>query len=288
MTDENATFEQLITAAATQLAALSDSPRLDAELLLACAIDRPRSHLRAWPESRPDPAQNAQFEKLLARRLAGEPMAHIFGVREFWSLDLKVTADTLIPRPDTEILVETALEKIPRSGACRVLDLGTGTGAIALAVKQERPLAEVHASDASDAALAVARENAARHALDIRFHHGDWWTPFTGAAFDVVVSNPPYIAENDAHLERGDVRFEPRTALAAGKDGLDDIRRIVSGARTHLAPGGWLLLEHGHDQAQAVADLLRAAGFRETACRRDLAGNDRVSLARKPADGDAA
>ncbi|HEX7046758.1 MAG TPA: peptide chain release factor N(5)-glutamine methyltransferase [Gammaproteobacteria bacterium] len=275
------TFNELLADATSQLAAISDSARLDAELLLARAIDRPRSHLRAWPENRPDAEQAAQFEALLSRRIAGEPMAYILGEREFWSLRLAVSPDTLIPRPDTEILVETALEKIPRDSPCRVLDLGTGTGAIALALKQERPLAELHASDASTAALAIARGNAEAHKLDIHFHAGDWWAPFSDQTFDVIVSNPPYIAANDAHLDNGDVRFEPRTALASGADGLDDIRKIIAGARHHLAPCGWLLLEHGHDQAQAVGELLTNAGFEDIGCRKDFSGNDRVSLGKR-------
>lgn len=275
------TFNEILTDAVARLATISDSAPLDAELLLARAIDRPRSHLRAWPENQPDADQAAQFETLLARRLAGEPMAYILGEREFWSMRLAVSPDTLIPRPDTEILVETALEKIPRDAACRVLDLGTGTGAIALALKQERPLAELHASDASPAALAIARANAEAHKLDIHFHFGDWWAPFADQTFDVIVSNPPYIAANDAHLGRGDVRFEPRAALAAGADGLDDIRKIVAGARQHLAPRGWLLLEHGHDQAHAVGELLANAGFEDAGCRKDFSGNDRVSLGKR-------
>lgn len=278
-------FDQLLLDAAARLEAVSDSPRLDAEILLARAIDRPRSHLRAWPENRPDEAQLETFTALLARRLQGEPIAYILGEREFWSLRLEVSPDTLIPRPDTEVLVETALEKIPRDAPCRVLDLGTGTGAIALALKKDRPLAEIHASDASPAALAVARRNAANHVLDIHFHAGDWWAPFSNGRFDVVVSNPPYIAAADAHLERGDVRFEPRAALASGADGLDDIRKIVAGASDHLAPGGWLLLEHGRDQAAAIRRLLEDAGFEAVACRKDFSGNDRVSLGRNPAAG---
>ncbi|HEX7031349.1 MAG TPA: peptide chain release factor N(5)-glutamine methyltransferase [Gammaproteobacteria bacterium] len=274
------TFNEMLADAAARLAASSDSPRLDAELLLARAIDRPRSHLRAWPENRPDDLQLAQFENLLARRLAGEPMAHILGAREFWSLDLAVTPDTLIPRPDTEILVEAALERIPRDAPCRVLDLGTGTGAIALALKKERALAEVHASDASSAALAIARGNAEKHGMDIHFHAGDWWTPFRERLFDVVVSNPPYVAAGDAHLGKGDLRFEPRAALVSGADGLDAIRTIIAGAREHLAPGGWLLLEHGHDQAHALDELLAKAGFEDRALRKDFSGNDRVSFGR--------
>ena len=275
-------YRELLDNAAAQLAAIGDAPMLDAELLLSKAVDRPRSHLRAWPEKQPDTEQLAQFETLLARRLEGEPMAYILGEREFWSMSLQVNPDTLIPRPDTETLVEAALARIPNDRACRVLDLGTGTGAIALALKQERPHAEVHASDASPAALLVARNNARRLGVDITLHEGSWWLPFAGRRFDVIVSNPPYIAASDAHLEQGDVRFEPRSALVAGKEGLDDIRVIVTHARDHLAEGGWLLLEHGFDQAAAVQELLAAAGFEHAGCAADLAGQMRVSFGRAP------
>lgn len=277
------TYRELITDAAARLENGSDSPRLDAELLLARALDRPRSHIGAWPERRPDVVQLAEFERLLERRLQGEPMAHILGEREFWSLDLQVTPDTLIPRPDTEMLVETALEKIPPGRGCRVLDLGTGTGAIALAIKKERPLAEVAATDASEPALEVARRNAQRHRLQVEFRAGDWWLPFADRQFDVVVSNPPYIADSDSHLASGDVRFEPRSALASGPAGLDDLERIIGGVPALLAPGGWLLVEHGYDQAEPVAERFAQAGFVDIRCHRDLGGQLRVTQGRRPA-----
>ncbi|MBW3566908.1 MAG: peptide chain release factor N(5)-glutamine methyltransferase [Proteobacteria bacterium] len=274
------TLRELLADAMHRLSGVGDTPRLDAELLLAHALDRPRTHLRTWPDNCPDAEQLAHFESLLARRAGGEPIAHILGEREFWSLKLRVSPDTLIPRPDTEVLVEAALERIPNDRACRVLDLGTGTGAIALALKHERPHAEVWASDASSAALDIARSNAGQLDLDVQFREGDWWTPFTDARFDVIVSNPPYIAASDAHLETGDLRFEPRTALAAGSDGLDAIRVLVAGAGRHLLPGGWLLLEHGHDQGEAVRALLLAAGFENIGSHRDLGGHCRVSFGR--------
>lgn len=277
------TCQQLLIHAAGRLAAVSDSPRLDAELLLCRALDRPRSHLRAWPDTQPDDEQRAQFETLLARRLLGEPMAYILGEREFWSMNLHVNTDTLIPRPDTEVLVEAALERIPNDRPCRVIDMGTGSGAIALALKQERPLADVAASDASATALQIARNNAARLALDIRFIEGHWWHPLEGMQFEVIASNPPYIAAADPHLQTGDLRFEPRSALAAGIDGLDDLRVLVEGAPRHLSPGGWLLLEHGYDQGNAVRELLLAAGLEQAGSRRDAGGHVRVSFARKPA-----
>lgn len=288
MTTPVSTYRQLLEHARGQLAAFSDNPQLEAELLLARAVDRPRTHLRAWPERRPDAEQLAQFETLLGRRLHGEPIAYILGEREFWSLLLTVNADTLIPRPDTEILVETALERIPTDRACAVLDLGTGSGAIALALQKERPLARVTASDASAAALLVARNNARQLGLDLEFREGDWWTPFRGRRFDVAVSNPPYIENKDPHLDRGDLRFEPRDALAAGVDGLDDIRRLVKNAPSHLNRGGWLLLEHGFNQAEAVRELLAAAGFARLGCRKDLAGHPRVSFGQLESTGEDA
>lgn len=276
------TYRELLNDAGRQLQAVSESARLDAELLLARALDRPRSHLVAWPERHPDPEQEAAFEALLARRRHGEPMAYILGEREFWSLDLLVSPATLVPRPDTEILVETALEKIPGSGPCQVLDLGTGTGAIALALKKERPLADVAASDASAESLKIAQRNADRLGMVIEFRQGDWWQPFGGRKFNVVVSNPPYIAADDPHLQTGDVRFEPRGALVSGDDGLDDLRKIIGGARDMLAPGGWVLVEHGYRQADAVAGLFASAGFTAISCREDFSGNPRVTLGQLP------
>lgn len=277
------TCRQLLAHAAGQLTAISGNPQLDAELLLSRALDRPRSHLRAWPDKQPDDEQRAQFETLLARRLLGEPMAYILGEREFWSMNLHVNADTLIPRADTEILVETALERIPNDRPCRVIDMGTGSGAIALALKQERPLADIAASDASPGALQIARSNAKRLGLEIGFFAGDWWSPLNDMQFDVIVSNPPYIAAGDTHLQSGDLRFEPQSALAAGTDGLDDLQILITGAPPHLAPGGWLLLEHGYDQAEAVRELLLAAGLEQPGSRRDLGGHVRVSFACRPA-----
>ncbi|MFT4194264.1 peptide chain release factor N(5)-glutamine methyltransferase, partial [Ottowia sp.] len=221
----------------------------------------------------PDAAARAQA--LAARRLAGEPVAYLTGEKHFHGLRLQVDARVLDPRDDTETLVDWALALLPASAPCRVLDLGTGSGAIALAVAHQRPRARVTAVDASADALAVARGNADRlgQALDLR--HGDWWAPVAGERFDLVASNPPYIAEGDAHLPA--LAHEPRQALVSGADGLDDLRRIVAGAPAHLAPGGWLLLEHGWDQAAAVRGLLAAAGFAQVQSRRDLGGVERCS-----------
>ncbi|MBI4937518.1 MAG: peptide chain release factor N(5)-glutamine methyltransferase [Nitrosomonadales bacterium] len=246
---------------------------------------------RAWLIAHePDPVaseQQATFEQLLIRRLAGEPIAYILGEREFFGLTFLVTPATLIPRPDTELLVELALQRIPQPSPSyarrgeslfRVLDLGTGCGAIALSIALERPDAEITAVDVSPKALAVAQENVRRLGTGkVCLLRSDWFSELANERFDLAISNPPYIADSDAHLEQGDLRFEPRAALASGADGLDDIRRIVAQAKTHLKPGGWLLFEHGYDQAAAVRDILREAGFGAVFSARDLAGIERVS-----------
>ncbi len=271
------TIEQTLRDASIQLLG-SDSSRLDAELLLCSALGQSRSYLFTWPDKLLSDDEQQRFAALLERRVAGEPVAHILGERGFWTLDLKVTADTLIPRPETELLVEAALARLPEGGA-RVLDLGTGSGAIALAIASECPACEVVAVERSETALAVARENAQRNAIEnVQFLQGSWYQPLNGEQFDVIVSNPPYICADDPHLVTGDVRFEPLTALASGADGLDDIRRIIDGAANHLNPGGWLLLEHGYDQGDTVCELLRGAGFRAVELLADLQGHGRVSL----------
>jgi release factor glutamine methyltransferase len=269
---------ELIAAARQTLAGAADDPALEAQILLGKALGHDRSWLYARPEHRPDARQIAEFEALLARRRAGEPVAHIVGEREFWSLSLTVDAATLVPRPETELLVETVLA-LELPGDARVLDLGTGSGAIALALGSERPHWRITATDASGAALEVARANARQLGLErIRFQHGDWFLAVAGATrFDLIVGNPPYIPEQDPHLRRGDLRFEPRSALASGRDGLDDIRRITRDAPDYLSGGGWLWLEHGFDQGPAVADLLRERGFHAVTTHRDLAGHARCT-----------
>ncbi len=252
--------------------------RLDAELLLAHVLGCSRSTLYAHPQRRLQPQQAAAFEHLLARRSAGEPLAYLIGEREFWSLALAVTPATLVPRPETELLLERALALMPAESAVRVADLGTGSGAIAIALARERPHAHISATDSSAAALAVARDNARRHDCGhIVFRHGDWLAALAGESFDLIVSNPPYVAAGDPALTGDGVRFEPRDALAAGADGLDDLRTIIATAGPHLRAGGWLLLEHGHDQAAAVARLLQQHGFEHVDCQRDGAGQPRVS-----------
>ncbi|EKP0299136.1 peptide chain release factor N(5)-glutamine methyltransferase [Aeromonas veronii] len=256
-----------------------ESPRADADVLLCHLLGCRRSYLMTWPERELDAAQQATLQGWLVRRLNGEPIAHLVGEREFWSLPLKVSPATLIPRPDTEVLVEQALTKIPQ-GPCAVLDLGTGTGAIALALKSERPEVDVWAVDRMADAAALARENSAALGLPIEVRDGSWFAPLDGQAprFAVIVSNPPYIDGADPHLEQGDVRFEPRSALVADDAGLADIRHIVAHAPAYLLTDGWLLLEHGWDQGESVRQLLRDGGYREVATVRDYGDNDRVTL----------
>lgn len=252
-----------------------DSSRADAELLMSAATGNTRAWLVAHDDAEVTAAERERFEAMLARRLAGEPVALILGRQAFWTLELEVDAHTLVPRPDTERLVELALEHLPRDGAPRVLDLGTGSGAIALAIASERPGARISAVDASAGALAVAQRNALRLGSDVRFLHGDWFAPVAGERFDLVLSNPPYLAEDDPHL--ASLRHEPRSALVSGAEGFDAISRIVDHAPAHLAPGAWLLFEHGWTQGPGARARLDAAGFADVATWQDLEGRDRVS-----------
>lgn len=262
-------------------AALGLDPReahLEAQILLCHAIQQPRSWLVSHDRDPLSPEQAAAFDALLQHRLRGEPVAYILGEREFYSLNFKVSPAVLIPRPETELLVELTLERIPVGHPCRVLDLGTGSGAVAISLALHRPRADVTAVDQSAAALAVAEENARQlGARNLRLLPSNWYSALAGEIFDLIVANPPYIAAADPHLAQGDVRFEPAAALASGKDGLDDIRTIVQGAAAHLKPGGWLLFEHGYDQAAACRKLLVEAGFAQVASAADLAGIERVS-----------
>lgn len=255
------------------------SARLDAELLLCHVLGKPRSYLFAWSDAEVEAPATTTYTQLLERRRAGEPVAHLLGEREFWSLTLKVTPDTLIPRPETETLVEWTLE-LDLPAQARVVDLGTGSGAIALALAAERPAWSITAIDVSSAALDVARENASRLDLPVAFKISDWFAQVAGD-WDLVVSNPPYVAPGDAHLQQGDLRFEPLAALAADDDGLADLRTIATAAVDHLADGGWLLLEHGHDQGAAVRELLQQQGFLDITTRRDLAGIERITGGRR-------
>lgn len=274
-----ATIEALLKSAD-----LPDSPsaKVDAEWLLAEALGKSPSYLRTWPEREVPPEVAARFLDDLARRRAGEPVAYILGRQGFWSLELEVAPHTLIPRPDTELLVETALQLLPGEPA-RVLDLGTGTGAIALALAAERPAWQVTGVDRIAEAVALALRNAQRLRLgNAQFYESHWFSALAGQRFQLIVSNPPYIPSNDPHLVQGDLRFEPHSALIAGVDGLDDLRLIIDQAPAHLESAGWLLLEHGYDQAAAVRALLTAGGFEEVQSRRDLGGHERISLGRRP------
>ncbi len=272
-----ATIDYLLRAAQ-----LPDSPsaKLDAEWLLAAALGKGTSYLRTWPDREVLPEVEARFAAYLERRRLGEPVAYILGRQGFWSLDLEVAPHTLIPRPDTELLVETALEMLP-AGPADVLDLGTGTGAIALALASERSTWRLTGVDRIGEAVTLATRNAQRLGLgNVGFIESQWFSSLAGQRYGLIVSNPPYIPASDPHLLQGDVRFEPSSALVAGGDGLDDIRLIIAQAPTHLLSSGWLMLEHGYDQAMAVRTLLFDGGFVDVASRKDFGGHERVSFGR--------
>lgn len=274
-----------IIASLLRNAELPESPtaRLDVELLLAAALGKPRSFLHTWPERIVSTEAAQAFAGYLQRRRTGEPVAYILGQQGFWSIDLEVATHTLIPRPETEMLVETALELLPGAIPHRLLDLGTGTGAIALSLAKDRPQWEVTAVDRVQEAVELAERNRRRLHLDnAQVLHSHWFSAVQGQRFDLILSNPPYIAASDPHLVEGDVRFEPSSALVSGTDGLDDLRLIVSQAPAHLESGGWLLLEHGYDQGPAVRDLLSGHGFEQIQTRRDLGDHERITFGRVP------
>jgi release factor glutamine methyltransferase len=258
----------------------SRAARLEAQILLGHALGKSRAWLVAHDGETPAPRQTDLFHQLLERRQAGEPVAYLLGEREFFGLPFRVTPAVLIPRPETELLVELALLRLPIDRPARVLDLGTGSGAIAIAIARHRPLAKVTAVELSAAALEVACTNAARlGVLNIDFRQGSWFSALAPhERFEIILSNPPYIATSDPHLTRGDVRFEPVAALVSGADGLDDIRAIASGARNHLTPGGWLMFEHGYDQGAASRALLDEKSYGNIASADDLAGIARVTM----------
>lgn len=269
--------------ASQRLQAVSDSARLDAEVLLCHLLQKNRAYLLTWPEQLLNDSQLLTFNRYLQRRLQGEPVAHIIGEREFWSLTLKVSKHTLIPRPDTELLVEQILANYPPTPAIDLADLGTGSGAIALAIASERPEWHIVATDASAQALEIARENAIALKIDnVEFLLGNWCQPLSHRRFDVIVSNPPYIPENDPHLSQGDVQFEPSSALTAGTDGLDDIRIIAEQARHQLKPGGQLMIEHGYDQKQSVLDIFTKTGYQNIIQHHDIANNPRTTSGTNP------
>lgn len=275
------TVSEILQTAARELRSTSSTPRLDAEVLAmhVCGLDR--SGLITHGHSVLTDDQQRRLETLLVRRSQGEPTAYLTGAREFWSMELHVSPATLIPRPETELLVEKALAHVPQDAKWTIADLGTGCGAIALALAQERPRCRIIATDISPAALDVARANAARFGpTNVEFREGSWFEPLAGMKLDMIVSNPPYVRANDPYLEQGDVRFEPEQALVAGPEGLDAIRQIALSARAHLNPAARFLFEHGWDQAAAIGQLLHQLGYRNIVCYPDLGGRDRVTACR--------
>ncbi|MFT7413680.1 MAG: release factor glutamine methyltransferase [Methylophagaceae bacterium] len=255
----------------------ADSSKIDSRVLLCYLLACPTSYLHAWPDKKLTDAQQVLWTTLIQQRQKGQPVAYLTGQRGFWTLDLKVTEDTLIPRPDTELLVSLALDKL--KPAMYVADLGTGSGAIALSLAAEQPTAQIVAMDFSMAALLVAKENARNHKFsNVSFWRGSWLAAIADKSFDMVVSNPPYIEANDIHLSQGDVRFEPLSALVSGVDGLNDIRLIVKQAQRCLKLGGWLMVEHGYAQAKQVRQVFSEAGFSKVSSQQDFGGNDRVTI----------
>ncbi len=260
----------------------SESAQLDSELLLCEVLNCERSHLYAYPEKQLTKHNIESLNQFISLRAQGLPIAHITKQREFWSLLLQVDEHTLIPRPETEVLVDAALKLIPENNKKDVLDLGTGSGAIAIAIASERPLAKIIAADKSDKALHVAKQNAEKHNINnIHFIIADWFNMENKQSYDVIVSNPPYICSNDTHLKQGDVRFEPLSALVSGKDGLDDLRIIVCEAKSHLNEQGWLLVEHGYNQAKQVQQLFNENNFNSVTTIKDYSDNDRVTIGEK-------
>jgi len=275
------TIAHSLKLAVDKLASIPDSiPRLEAEILLASLLDKPRTYLTAWPEVQITPDQDQSFQAMLERRCAGEPMAYITGRREFWSLDFEVTPDTLIPRPETEALVEEALKYIPKDRPMHIADMGTGSGAIAAAIASERPLCDIIATDFSHNTIQVAQRNFRRLGLNnIHTSMGEWCHALPSETkFDMIVSNPPYIAEGDGHLAHDGLPWEPQRALRSGDDGLDDINKIIKDTPGHIAPSGWLFLEHGFDQGERVRSLLKDFGFSSIQTSQDLSGHDRVTV----------
>ncbi|ATG77096.1 MULTISPECIES: peptide chain release factor N(5)-glutamine methyltransferase [Pseudoalteromonas] len=276
------TLEQAIAAGANLLAPSSESAKLDAQVLLLHILQKPRSYLFTWPEHELNAKQQQQFNTFCQRRLNGEPVAHITGQREFWSLSLEVNATTLIPRPDTETLVEQALE-VAVPATAKVLDLGTGTGAIALALGSEMPDWQIIAVDRVSDAVALATRNQQRLAINnVHVKQSNWFSELHGEKFNLIVTNPPYIESNDIHLNQGDVRFEPLSALVADDCGMSDIKQIITQSRDYLLSNGYLLIEHGFEQGEAVRHFFEKMAFVNIKTVKDLGNNDRVTLAQWP------
>lgn len=272
------TIAEALAWASARLQDISDSPRLDAEVLLAHVCDVNRTYLYTWPERALTDGMTERMRTLVEQRAQGTPIAYLTGQQEFWSLPLTVNASTLIPRPETELLVEQALQRIPTESACTVLDLGTGSGAIALAIASECPQAAVSALDISAEALEVAAENSARLSLEIELLQGDWYAAVAGRRFDIIIANPPYIGADEPEPDIGDARHEPRLALIAEGAGLAALKRIILEAPAHLHHNGWLMVEHGYRQGLACHALFAQAGFTEIETLQDLQGHDRVTL----------
>jgi release factor glutamine methyltransferase len=271
-------IKSVLANAVKSLEMTSDSALLDAEVLLCTALGKERTYLRAWLDQELHPEQIAAFNLLLQQRQQGKPIAYIIGKREFWSRDFQVTPDVLIPRPDTELLIELSLALMPANQSCKIIDLGTGSGIIAITLAAERPHAHISATDISAAALACAKTNAAKHNVGhIQFHQSNWFDSVPDGKFNLIISNPPYVAEDDEHLQRGDLRFEPLTALISAQQGLSDIKTIAETARNRLENGGFLLVEHGYNQREDLQNIFRPFGYQQVQTHADLSGQPRVT-----------
>lgn len=269
-----------LNSAAEELRKKNEEHKLEAEILLMFILKKPRSFLHAWPEKKLAEKELNNYQQLISRRINGEPVAYIIGEKEFWSLPLAITPDVLIPRPETELLVELALKFSPGKEHCKMADLGTGSGAISLALATERPSWKITATDNSKSALEIAKRNAALLIIkNIHFLSGQWCDALKENNYDLIISNPPYVAKNDPYLKQDGLPFEPQQALASGNEGLDDIKIIIHQAKKYLKPGGGLMLEHGHDQEKSVSELLRNAGYESIQCYHDLAGLPRATIA---------
>ncbi|NOZ51862.1 MAG: peptide chain release factor N(5)-glutamine methyltransferase [Gammaproteobacteria bacterium] len=276
------TIQQALSDARQQLSPTLEAASLEAEILLGHVLQQSRAQLYTWPHKPISDSQLSSYKALLARRFAGEPIAYIVGFREFWDLPLRVSPATLIPRPETERLVEISLELIPTDKTWHVADLGTGTGAIAIAIAKHRPRSQVVATDISIEALTIAQQNATQLKIpNLQFKNGAWCQPLKGMFFDLIVSNPPYITKNDPHLKQGDLRYEPALALTSGQNGLQDITNIVQSAPTILKNGGWLLLEHGFNQGDSVTNLLSMNNYKNISKYHDYEYRERASLGQK-------
>jgi release factor glutamine methyltransferase len=273
-----ATVKLALAEAVTALREASESPLLDAEVLLCKVLSKGRSYLRAWPDATLSAGQRQAYQVLVDDRQQGKPLAYIIGTREFWSRDFQVSPDVLIPRPDTELLIELSLALIPADQPYKIIDLGTGSGIIAITLAAERPHAQVSATDISSNALHIAKMNAAKHKVEhIQFHKSNWFDSIPDGKFNLIISNPPYVTEDDEHLQQGDLRFEPKTALISAQHGLSDIQAIAETARNRLKNGGFLLVEHGYNQKEKVQTLIRSLGYSHVKTENDLTGQPRAT-----------